>query len=163
MGRVVGLFRSPWGAGLAHSRTARSPLQMFRYAVWFKANPRDAAYMQQLLGERFPNAEFVDVDHHANWRDAAAGADTLVLLYPDAIGLGFSSLERKVGRISKAEAIVRVLNGRRRDFALDGATMRALRLRRIIERSMLGEILFMPVFLCLTPLLLLVDWAKGRG
>jgi hypothetical protein len=85
-----------------------------------------------------------------------------VLLYPDAIGLGFGPLERKVVRTRKGGAEVRALNGRRRDFLLDSSTLVALRLRRLIERSMLTELLFIPVFLCLTPLLLLVDWAKGR-
>jgi hypothetical protein len=162
MERVVGLFHSPWESDIARLRASRNPLQMFRYAVWFKANPRDAAYMQKLFGERFPGAEFVDADRQPDWRNAVAGADTLVLLYPDAIGLGYSSLERKIGRIKKVTAAVRVLNGRRRDFTLDRATLRALRVRRCIEHLMLGEVLFVPVFLCLTPILLLIDWAQGR-
>ena len=145
MGRIIGLFHSPWDADPARLRASRSVPQMFRYAVWFKANPRDAAYMQQLLGERSPGAEFVNVDQRADWRDAAAGADTIVLLYPDAIGLGFAPLERKIAHTKKAGAVVRVINGRRRDFAWNGATRFALRVRRIIERTMLGEIIFVPV------------------
>ena len=160
--RIVGLAHSPWAVDPLRLKASRRPLQMYRYAVWFKANPRDTAYMRQLFDERFPGAQFVDVDQYPNWRDPVTKADTVVLLYPDAIGLGFAPLERKIGQLRKRGAVVRVLNGRRRDFALDGATMLALRTRRMLERSMLAEILFVPVFLCLTPLLLLVDWAKGR-
>ena len=160
--RVVGLFHLPWPADPSRLRTSRSPLQMYRYAVWFKANPRSAEYMQQLFSERFPDGEFFHVDENGGWRAASAQAHTVVLLYPDSIGLGFGGLEREVGRLRKKWAALRVLNGRRREFLWTASAARALRLRRLIERTMLGELVFLPVFVCLTPLLLLADLLRGR-
>ena len=59
-------------------------------------------------------------------------------------------------------ATVDVINGRRRVFRLDRSTRVGLRLRRLLERSMLAEFLFMPVFVVVTPVLWVVDAVRGR-
>jgi len=157
--RVVALFHSPWPAeGLV--RPARSkPLELYRYAVWYKANPRTGDYMRTLQQERLPEAEWVDTREHPDWIDRISQADTVVLLYPDAIGLGFGAVERSALRDGR---VVDVLNGRRRAFPLTGATRLRLRLRRVLEWSMLPELLFLPVFVVVTPLLWTIDAVRGR-
>jgi len=160
--RVVALFHSPWPAeGLV--RPARSkPLELYRYAVWYKANPRTAGYMRALLQQRFPDAEWVATSEQADWVDRLSHADTVILLYPDAIGLGFGAVERSVQRHKRDGAAVEVLNGRRRVFPLNNAARLGLRLRRLLEWSMLPELLFLPVFVVATPLLWAVDALRGR-
>jgi len=160
--RVVGLLHSPWRSDPERLKASRSPADWYRYAVWFKANPRDADYMRELFVERYAEGTLVDVNREARWGEAVARADTVVLLYPDATGLGFRPLERQVLRAKKNWAAVRALNGRRRDFLLTPSSLAALRLRRTLERTMLAELLFLPVFLCVTPLLLVADLLRGR-
>jgi len=118
--------------------------------------------MKSLFDSQYPGVPFVNVQQDDSWRDLAGGADILVLLYPDAIGLGFTQLEEDVWRLKPGWAEVRVLNGRHRDFLLNRTTLRALRARRWIERLMLMEFLMAAIFVCVTPLLLIVDFVRGR-
>jgi hypothetical protein len=157
---IIGLFADPW-PGLADAPISfRHPLLLWRKAIWFKANPRSAAYMRERLAERWPNAFFVDASASA-WAASLTGADTIVLLYPDAIGIGFAGIERQV-RVLAPRARIEVLNGRRRSFALDGRTRFALALRRFLERSMLTEIFLGAALLLATPFLLAADFLAGR-
>lgn len=160
---ILGLFSDPWMNVPRESRAAaRNPVSMYRYAVWFKANPRTEAYMRTLFAERYPQGRFVNADSDSAWRGQAAAAGTVVLLYPDATGLGFRRLERDVRGAARGGAVLRILNGRRRDFRLDRATLAALRLRRLLERLMLLELLAVAMFVLATPLLLARDWMVGR-
>jgi hypothetical protein len=160
--RIVALFHSPWpAAGLARP-TRNKPLQQYRYAVWYKANPRTAIYMRALQQECFSDAEWVDTREHSDWIDRLSRADKIVLLYPDSIGLGFGPVERSVLAHKLDWATVEVLNGRRRQFRLNDATRFGLRLRRLLEWSMLLELLFLPVFIVVTPLLWAIDAVRGR-
>lgn len=162
MTQTIGLFYTPWPAE-AFERPLRSRLfAEYRYAVWYKSNPRGADYMRALLRERYPDAPMFDVRTGADWQAAVAQAKRVVILFPDAIGLGFSPLEREVAARRCTFATIEVLNGRRRQFRLNGATRLGLRLRRAIEWSMLGEFLFLPVFLIATPVLLAIDAIRGR-
>jgi len=147
---------------MERKRTSRRPVELYRYAVWFKANPRAKEYMRTLFSERFPSGIFVDAKENPEWRHHAAQVDTVVLLYPDSIGLGFTGLEREVRRLMKPWAAVRILNGRRRDLLRNTGTSCALIARRMLERSMLMELLFTLVFTCVTPLLLISDLLRGR-
>ncbi len=163
MSEVVGLFYDMWNsaaAGLpAHGR---GPRQLYRRAVWIKSNPRSAADMKRLLNETWPGARFVDIRSEPAWLNGAKDCETLVLLYPDAIGLGIGAIERKVLRARRGRGAVQVLTGRRRQFALTRPVRRALLMRRLLERTMLGELLFGLVFVVATPLLLTLDLVRGR-
>lgn len=156
---VVGIFHNPWRADYDPRRSAA---ELYRRAVWLKANPRDEAYMRALFAERYPRGEFVNADADADWEGKLRGADTVVLLYPDATGLRFSPLESAVLRGKKGWAAVRVLNGRRRDFVLSRSARRRLRLRRLVERAMLGEALLTFVVLAATPFYVAGDLLRGR-
>lgn len=161
--RVVGLFSYPWNKVFTVPRnTGLGLMGMYRWAVWFKANPRSEEYMRALFAERFPQGEFINVNADHEWQSKACKADTMILLYPDAIGLGFHDLERNAQRVKKTWTEVRALTGRRREFLLNRATFKALRFRRFIEMGMVGEMAAIPLFVLFSPLLLVVDWARGR-
>ena len=160
--RIVALFHLPWPAGGLKRPTRSKLLAQYRYAVWYKSNPRSAEYMRALQQERHPDAEWVDTAKHSDWIDRLSGANTIVLLYPDSIGLGFGPLERSVFAHKLNWNAVVVLNGRRREFRLNGATRLGLYMRRLLEWSMLPELLFLPVFVVVTPLLWAIDAVRGR-
>ena len=161
--RVVGLFSLPWREGFIISSPPRNPLTMYHWAVWYKANPRSEDYMQQLFAEHYPGGAYINIDQESKWQKAVLKADEVILLYPDAIGLGFARVEREVKRLLQPWAGLRALNGRRRSFRVNAITLLGLRLRRFLERSMLGEVLATLAFLLVTPLLAVKDWARGRN
>jgi hypothetical protein len=152
MKRIVGVLAYPlgedYGVGSLPRRTVR---RTYRRTLLERSDPRPPQYMRELFAERFPGGTVVsDVPQ----RDA----DEIVLLYPDAIGLGFAAIERRLPR----GIPVRALNGRRREFALDRPTRRALRTRRALERSLVGEAIALTLFAALTPALLLSDLVRRR-
>lgn len=159
---VVALFHSPWPqAGMA--RPDRGDARaLYRYAVWYKANPRGVEYMRDLVAGHFPEATWVNTAESEDWRQRIAVADQIVLLYPDAIGMGFSPIERDLIAHKLAWAGVTVLNGRSRRFRLNGGTHMGLRLRRFLAWTMLPEMLFLPVFVLATPVLWGLDLMRGR-
>lgn len=66
--------------------------------------------------------------------------NTVGLIYPDALGLGWTRLERRL-RSLPAQNIVFV-NGRRRAMTLDTAAWRALGWRRFVAKTRLPELAF---------------------
>jgi hypothetical protein len=148
---VVGVLAYPLGEDFGVGALRRGSLRRaYRQTLLNKANPRSPLYMRDLFAERCPQGEIAD--------NVPAAADEIVLLYPDAIGLGFGALERRL----PPGVPVRILNGRRREFALDPRTRRALRLRRALERTMLGETVALAAAAAVTPVLLLADLVRGR-
>ena len=161
--RTIALFYSPWPAdGLARPPRSK-PFAQYRYAVWYKANPRSSAYMRALQQERVADAEWVDTGSDRDWRNRVDETDSIVLLFPDSIGLGFGKLEQEVFARKPDWADVRVLNGRRREFRLNGAVRLGLRIRRFLEWTMLPELLFIPVFMVLTLMFWAMDTMRGRA
>jgi hypothetical protein len=151
MSGVVGVLAYPLGEDFGLSRLSRrGPRRAYRRTLLTKANPRPPAYMQALFAERFPDGWIV--------ADVPPSAAEIVLLYPDAIGLGFGELERRL----PPGIPVRVVNGRRREFVLNRRTRLALSARRTLERTMAGEALALAAFAVVTPALLLFDLARGR-
>lgn len=136
-------------------------IRKFRKAVYSKANPRSEEYMQALCGELIPDAKWLSVKD-SDWEEQVKHADVIYLVYPDAIGLWFGAVERQVNKSRKAWADVQVLNGRRRRFRLNFSSSYRLKMRRFLEHTMLVELLFLPVFVGLTPMFLLVDLVKRR-
>ena len=125
-----------------------SPRGIYRRALYNRANPRSRDYMERLLADRFPEAQL--------WGEDPPRGSEVVLLYPDAIGLGHGHLERRLpsGTI--------VLNGRRRELVLNGSTRRALRMRRALERSLVVEVAALIALVVATPFLLAYDLLRGR-
>jgi hypothetical protein len=160
-GIAVALFRDPWRQAAADPLSLRHPWRLWRKAVWLRANPRDAGYMHALLAEQFPAVPFIDADGDSGWEAMVAGAATVVLLYPDSIGLGFMGLESRARRIAPNAGFI-ALNGRRRQFALDAAARRRLCMRRFFEWTMLLEFLMGVALVIATPFLWAFDCARGR-
>lgn len=156
---TVGIYHDDWRTTPAR---ASSLADLHRRAVMVKAGPRDSAYMRRLFAERWPDGQFVDADAGTDWTSLVREADVVVLLYPDAIGLGFGGIESLVARNRKHWATVRVLNGRRRSFVLSRTAHAGLRMRRAIERSMMGEALLIVPFVMVTPFLVAIDLLRGR-
>jgi len=131
------------------------PVRRYRTMVEFKANPRDEAYMRALFAERYPDGRLGGLED-------VPEAERVVLLYPDATGLGWRPLEQALMRRAAPSAELRVLNGRRRDFVLDRGARTRLGLRRALETALVGEAAATVVFLVLAPVLLAWDLLRGR-
>ena len=69
--------------------------------------------------------------------------DSVILLYPDAIGHGYDKIESIVLGSAKQ---VYILNGRKRLFELTGEMLKKLRIRRILEKCFILEISFAVIF-----------------
>ena len=160
-GSTVAVFHNPWPAQGLKRPSGRELLAQYHYAVWYKANPRSADYMRALQRQRFPDAEWVETSERG-WTSKLAKAHTVVLVFPDSIGLGFAPVEREVLAHKRDLADVVALNGRHRDFRLNGATRSGLRLRRLLEWTMLPEMALLPIFIVATPLLWAFDAVRGR-
>ena len=156
---VIGLWHDPWSQD--HS-DGRSWPARYRRAVRYKANPRTREYMRALFFERWPGGEWVETQPRADWRSRLTAAQTIVLLYPDAIGVRFGRIESRLRRACRPGTVIRVLNGRRREFAWDAAAQRRLLLRRFFERSMLLELGATLAAVCFLPWLYVSDALKGR-
>lgn len=157
--RVTGVFHNPWRS-LYDPR--RSVAELYRRAVWVKANPRSEDYMKGLFLDRYPHGEYVNAETDAHWTKRVTSADTIIMLYPDAIGLHFRPVEDAITRHKRDWAAVRVLNGRRRDFFWSARVRRSLRRRRLLERTMLLEAGAIILFIAVSPVLLLMDLLRGR-
>lgn len=161
--KAVGLFRDQESRELArYMAGVRNPFELYRKTLWYKARPRSRAYMSELFRQCYPDGDLVCLEESPDWRSAVAEADLIVLLYADAIGLGFADVEGELAGHLLPWAAVRVLNGRRRDFVLNRGTLWALRARRLLERTMLGEAVFLLAFVCVTPLMLVSDLIGRR-
>jgi hypothetical protein len=125
-----------------------------------KANPRSPDYMRARFAEAEPGGRLVSPGPGLSAE--LQGADRVLLLYPDAIGLGWEGIERAVRQAVPAGAAIEVLNGRRRRFALDARTHRALRVRRALERGMVGELVMAPLVVALALVLWPLDALRGR-
>ena len=157
--KVIGIFHNPWQS---EYEPRKSLTELYARAVWLKANPRSEAYMREQFAQRYPGGTFINVDEEPGWIGQVSTTDLIVLLYPDSIGIKFSQLEALVKRAKRSSTTVRVLNGRRREFSLSRGTIRELRLRRFLERSMLGEILAIAMFIAVTPVFVVSDLLRGR-
>ena len=83
--------------------------------------------------------------------------DQIIILWPDANGMGWFNIERQVFKAKKAHATVYVLNGRKRLFELSRTLWRRYRLRRFLEKSFFLEFGVLAVFLMTAPPLALWD------
>jgi hypothetical protein len=160
---VLGIFSNPWPEEYGKVPLKQGTLwQLYHKAVWFKANPRSEEYMKMLFLAHWPDGDYMNVDQDSNWRERVLSADIVILLYPDAIGLGFRGLEFRLFSLKRTWTAVRIINGRKREFLLNPSILLRLYLRRFLERWMLVETLAIFLFLIATPILLMVDWVEGH-
>lgn len=115
----------------------------------FEADPARAAF--DSLGEvrLRPPAELVHSD---------APADAIVVVYPDVLGLGWGTLERRL-----LHTPAYLLNGRRRIQSLDMATHRRLRRHRLLAATRFPELVMSIVVVPLAALLATWDALRGKS
>lgn len=151
------------------------------------ANPRDLAYQVELARAVLASASFTACDVLVDTRlttiaDAldlqgvrqqlsAAVAepdafelgryDTIVLIYPDAIGLSWTRMETRA--LAAATGTVVVANGRRRLFTLDPLARRQLKWRRFLANTRIVQLLLGVLVLPVGAVLAGYDALRGRS
>lgn len=86
--------------------------------------------------------------------------DTIVLIYPDALGLSWSRIE---ARAMVAARTVVLVNGRRRLFTLDQSVRKSLLWRRFLANTRFVEILMGIGVIPVAAILALIDRLRRRG
>jgi hypothetical protein len=117
--------------------------------------------MEALFKSHFPHGELIVLKDAGLPELHVTAADSIVLLYPDSIGMDFGAIERSVISRWPLKRVL-VLNGRRRLFRLEPQMRRRLALRRYLEAIRIPEVAFLLVFLIATPILLLLDMMRSR-
>ena len=96
----------------------------------------DEALAQDATFEQLASLGLVEVRSASTLLCSNETADSVLLIYPDALGLGWTALE---SRLLKGQTYV--LNGRRRILPLNARTRRKLRWRRLLACSRVTELL----------------------
>jgi hypothetical protein len=139
----------------------------FRRLLHARRAPRGEAYMRRLASETLgPDHDLIvlsDGDAGAQLQQhGIANRKRVVLMWPDAIGAGWSGVEGTIRNSMASSATLHALNGRRRFFELTPGTLSTVRTRRAIEKMWIGEIGFIVVLLLVAPFLVVWDLARGR-
>jgi hypothetical protein len=95
----------------------------------------------------------------ASWVPSVRDIDTTILAYPDALGLTFGRLERRL--LAAGARNVMVLTGRRRLFPLSPRTMRSLRWRRLLASTRIVELTAAIAILPVAAVLAGYDWLRA--
>lgn len=91
----------------------------------------------------------------------AADFDTVVLVYPDALGLGWTNLERDLRRTCNAKLMF--VNGRRRILQFADEDFSALRWRRLLANTRLAELAMAAAIVPVGMILATVDALRGKS
>lgn len=156
MDEVSGLYCERFATNWEEMRFSNNPVKRLAFATSFKSNPRSREYMENLFSRRFPNGKLLEKTQLRS----VLGSATIVLLYQDSIGLGWTFTEFRL-RIRLRSKLV-VLNGRGRLFELTLRDQLRLVLKRFLEKSMIPEVLFTVLFLPILPFVAAVDWMRGK-
>jgi hypothetical protein len=144
-----------------HTSVARALMAKIEKVTRYKRNPRTAEYMRALATTALPQAEIIEVDGPVPVARIAA-ARTIVLLWADATGYGWTPLERAVFAAKERGTAVYALTGRGRHIELTPRTLFSFRARRVVERLWLGEAVMGAALLLIAPFLVLWDLGRGR-
>jgi len=87
--------------------------------------------------------------------------DTVIFMFPDAVGLGFDGVERVFTKFNYERVLV--INGRRRFFILDSHSRKALIFRRFMARAWGFEMLLVPFILVIAAVLAFYDALTGQS
>jgi hypothetical protein len=125
-----------------------------------RRNPRAGEYMTALTAtdgrlHRVASVEELDCE-------AVARASSIVMLWRDGNGCGWSPIEKAIARQCRADARISVINGRRREFSWTPEMRRYFLWRRFLEKSLLGEALIASAMLVATPWFVVSDAVRGR-
>ena len=158
---TVAVMAFPDGAMASREPSAEGLVAKLDRIARYKRNPRSPEYMRHVAAGMLPHATVIE-SHAATVGAAVAHAPQIVLLWPDAIGFGWTPIEREIFRHKRRDAQVYALTGRRRVFKLSAATLFGLRLRRLAERLWLGEAVMAVGLLVSAPFLVMWDLARGH-
>jgi hypothetical protein len=136
-------------------------LALWRRHLVANAGVRNRDYMEALFKRHFPRGTMIELKDRQVPADVMDSSKTIVLLFPDAIGIDFGRIERAIASRWRSKRVL-ALNGRRRLFRLDAKMRRRLALLRSLETFRIPEIAFLLVFLIATPVLVLFDMMTGR-
>jgi hypothetical protein len=100
--------------------------------------------------------EIVDL---VRWLPDISTIDTLILAYPDALGLTFGRLERRL--VAAGATNIVILTGRRRLFPLSPRATRSLWWRRLLATTRIGELMAAIAILPIAAALAGYDWLKA--
>lgn len=89
------------------------------------------------------------------------GFDTVIVVYPDALGLGRSGME--AGLLRSTRVPLYFVNGRRRIMPLDSAARRALSWRRLLANTRLMELCLSLLIIPLALFWAAVDGLRGKS
>jgi hypothetical protein len=116
----------------------------------------DEALAQDAACEQMASFGQIEVRAASDLLGAKEIADGVLLIYPDALGLGWAPLESHLPIVP-----VYVVNGRRRIFSLNASTSRRLRWRRLLANTRVTELL---ATIAIVPLAAgLAAWDALRG
>jgi hypothetical protein len=96
----------------------------------------------------------------ASWVPAVRDIDTIILSYPDALGLTFGRLEQRL--LAAGVRNIVVLTGRRRLFPLSRRAMRSFRWRRLLASTRIVELMAAIVIFPVAAALAGYDWLKAE-
>lgn len=128
----------------------------------YRGNPRSLDYMNELIGRHLGQAKLVP-DNDLSLLSHVPTVEQVVFLWPDANGMGWFDIERRVFKLKKTGSDVYVLNGRKRLFRLSRHQWKVVRFKRFLEKSFLLEVGVLLLFAITAPVLALWDSFAGRA
>jgi len=132
--------------------------------VSYRRNARSWQYMESLARENdsaFDSAKVYSGENLStlDWK----ALDRVILLWPDASGMGWSPVEREVFRRMDPNTTLMVFNGRRRSFSLTKKQWTTWRFRRFVDKWFIGDTAALAFLLITTPFLVLADKIRGKA
>jgi hypothetical protein len=118
----------------------------------------DQALAQDAAFERLRPSGQVEVRAADDLVSANEVADSVLLIYPDALGLGWAPLEMRLPSVP-----VYVINGRRRIFLLTAIVRRKLCWRRLLANTRVAELLASIAIVPLAAYLAALDALRGKS
>jgi hypothetical protein len=134
----------------------------------YRRFPRSQQDMCIRFEQYFPNEADVQKTELVTSKDGLSKVQwnhftRVVLLWPDANGIGWTPIERKVFNNRSRDCRVDVLNGRGRLFELKWHLWRSFQVKRFLEKSFIPEILMVVGFLITSPVMALWDRIMKEG
>jgi hypothetical protein len=155
-----------WSRQRPHSVLGRTILKLSNH-VRIGQSTRSREYMKTLAQSLFPEFQAsakltVGEDGFLPQIDWQRTSE-VVLLWPDANGMGWRHIENQVFRNAPSGTRITAVNGRRRRLALTRSRLAGLRWKRGLEKTLAFELAFTVAFVLITPVLILSDFARRRS